>query len=115
MHEISQEKLKQLLGEAFDAGYESSFEFRDQCIEDILAGHQQSCQEEQYRIYKAAELRNMPAGSIFHHSVRGRCWIVESAKYLKQMRFERSTPARISLVTDGDPWNSPMKLLHAVK
>jgi hypothetical protein len=110
--EITPEQLKKLLGEAFDQGYENSQEFKEQCIEEILAGYKDR-QEEQYRIFKVAELKGMPEGTIFHHSTRGRCWIIGLPDGTKQMQFEKGQ--KLNLTNDNEPWDRPMRLLHTEK
>jgi hypothetical protein len=110
--EITPDKLKQLLSEAFDSGYENSQEFKEQCIEEILSSHQTK-QEEQYRIFKVAELKKMPQGTVFHHSTRGRCYIVTRPDGSKEMQFDRGQ--KLSIINDTEPWDRPMRLLHSDK
>jgi hypothetical protein len=111
--EITTEKLRDLLSEAFDAGYENSQEFKGDCIDEILARHH-ARQEEQYRVFKVAELRKLPEGTIFHHSTRGRCWLEADSAGGKYMMFANKGQ-KLALINDTEPWDRPMKLLHSEK
>ncbi len=108
--EISIERLRTLLGEAFDTGYQNSAELKDQLLDEILL-RWQSQKEEQYRVFKVEELRQMPVGAVFHHTTRGRGWIISKADGSKHMQFEKGQVVGFS--QNADPWDRPMRLLHA--
>lgn len=107
--DISTDTLRSALGQAFDAGYSNSAELRDQLIQEIIEG-MQSKKDEQYRVYKVEELRQMPVGAVFHHCTRGRCWIEAKQDGSKHMKFESNKT--VSFTSDAEPWDRPMRLLH---
>ena len=109
--EISTDTFRRLLAEAFDLGYYNSNEFREQLIEDLLAKSEDTGLDE-FRIYKCSELKQLPEGTVFNHSTRGRCWIIKhSSSIMKAMQFQSGEV--IAFTADMDPWNVPMKLLHS--
>jgi hypothetical protein len=108
--EISVELLKKALGEAFDLGYSNSNEFKNDLIDELLSQLRKTPSEE-YRVYKCAELKKMPEGTIFNHVTRGRCWIVNRSDGTKAMKFQKGDV--IGLLNDNEPWDRPMKLLHS--
>ena len=110
--ELSIEKLKQVLGEAFDLGYQSCNEFKNELIGELLVKMQTVKVEEAYRIYKCDELRNMPEGTLFQHSSRGRCWVIVRQDGSKAIQFQKGGVA-IGLIKDNEPWDRPMKLMHS--
>lgn len=107
--ELTVETLKHLLGNAFDFGYRNSHEFKDELINELMSNIQP---EEKYRVYKCEELKAMPEGTLFHHTTRGRCWIVIRPDGKKAMQFSKGG-STIGIINDNEPWDRPMKLLHA--
>ena len=112
--EISVDTLKQLLSDAFDLGYMNSNEFKHELIEELLGKLQTTKAEEAFRIYKCAELRNLPEGTLFQHSTRGRCWIIVRQDGSKAVQFQKGGMS-VGLVQDNEPWDRPMKLMHSEK
>jgi hypothetical protein len=120
--ELSTDKLRAVVAEAFDLGYHNSAELKDQLIDELITRCMVK-EEPQYRIFKVAELKQMPVGALFQHSTRGRCWIEAKPDGTKQMRFENPgaksdagkeerSGKTVSLSTDDEPWDRPMRLLH---
>lgn len=114
--ELSIDTLKQLLGDAFDLGYHNSNEFKHDLIEELL-GRLDRLQtvktEEAYRIFKCEELKAMPEGTIFQHTTRGRCWVIVRPDGSKAVQFQKG--GIVGLISDNEPWDRPMKLLHSEK
>ena len=110
--EFSTETLKQLLGDAFDLGYQNSNEFKNELIEELLSKMQTMKVEEKFRIYKCDELRSLPEGTLFQHSTRGRCWIIVRSDGSKAVQFQKKGGA-IGIVQDNEPWDRPMMLMHS--
>ncbi len=113
---IETDRLKFWLGQAFDSGYQNSQDLRDQIIDDLMVDvikDQTPKADEGYRIYKVAELKKMPAGTVFHHSIRGRCYLFPKSDGTNCMQFEQGQAS--GLTSDADPWDHPMKLLHTEK
>lgn len=108
--ELSNESIKRILGEAFDLGYNNSNEFKEELLEELFKTLKEKPIEE-FRVYKISELKNLPEGTIFDHSERGRCWIVVRGDGQKAVQFQKG--GVISLVQDSVPWDQPMKLLHS--
>jgi len=111
--ELSIEKLKQLLGEAFDLGYYNSNEFKNELIDELVGKMQAEAvkTEEAYRVWKCDELRSMPEGTIFNHFTRGRCWVIVRTDGEKAIQFQKG--GVVGLIKDNEPWDRPMKLLHS--
>jgi len=99
--------LKNLLEEAFEAGYKSPLDMKSQIVTQILNKWKNS--EDHYKIYTVADLKKFPEGTIFQHLVLGRCWIIEH-KGNKQMQF--ADGKKVHFTQDGEPWDRPMRLMH---
>jgi hypothetical protein len=106
--DISQERLMALMGDAFDCGYESSYELKKECLEELIQKNQ--FKESEYKVYKVAELSQLPEGTIFEHSSKGRCCIACKANKVKHMLFDSGQ--MIDFCSDTEPWNLPMKILY---
>lgn len=112
--DISTERLKNLLGEAFELGYQNSAELKNQLLEELmLRAETEVSLEDKYKIYKVEELRNQPVGAVFQHMTRGRGWIIQKHDGSKWMEFQKGSV--VGFNQDGDPWDRPMRLLHAEK
>ncbi len=120
--EISTEALKTLLGEAFDLGYQQSAEFKDDLIQELMTKVPTKSKDNTFKVYTVTELREFPEGTLFEHKTRGRCWVVLRQKE-KAIQFQKggqvvSLPEKgqiVGLISDGEPWDKPMKLLHSEK
>lgn len=121
--DISLEKLRKIIDEAYEAGLVGCREFKQQDLEGIISKHQADKDNVDYRIWSCAELKKMPTGSVFQHLQRGRCWIVQRANGSTYMQFEKgswqsdgkngpSGPG-IDFNSDNSPWDKPMKLLYS--
>ena len=106
--EIPYSTLVKILGEVFDSGYKGCYELKSQSISDICRKYQVRDVEE-FKVWTVAELREMPDGTIFHHINRGRCWIASRHDKKKIAQFQSGGP--ISLSSDIDPWDQPMRLI----
>lgn len=110
------DRIKVLLGKAFDAGYSNSAELKDQIIEELIQQWNEMGAQVQdaYRIFKVEELRQLPVGAVVHHLSRGRGFVMAKPDGTKCMQFEKEgSPVRFT--NNGDPWDRPMKLLHATE
>jgi hypothetical protein len=110
--EIPIDKLTALVNEAFDRGLHACADLKQQEIEDLFVKYQIK-ENEDFRIWKVADLKKMPEGSLFHHLIRGRCWIVARANGTKFMQFDKGQV--IDFNTDSDPWDKPIRLIHSSK
>ena len=106
--DISPERLMTLLGEAFDCGYEGSYELKKQVLEELVSKNQ--FKESEFKVYKVTELNQLPEGTIFEHSAKGRCWIAVKANKTKHMQFDSGQ--NVDFCSDAEPWNLPMKLIY---
>jgi len=106
--QVSKEQLRKMLYEAFDFGYNNSSEMKEQVVADLIKKYNLDKQED-FLIYNITDLQRMPLGTIFEHSTRGRCWIVNKDGR-RAMQFDSEV---LEFNNEGDPWDKPMKLLHS--
>lgn len=111
--EITLERLVTLLGKAFDMGYEGCYDLKKTYIEELLIEAQKKDTNDQFKVYKVKELKELPEGTIFQHSTRGRCWIATKTNGSKIMQFEKGEV--IELCSDNEPWNMPMQMIYSEK
>lgn len=108
--EIPLDRLLALVNDAFDRGMTGCSDLKKQDIDDLCAKYNIKDTDD-YRVWRAAELREMPDGSIFQHLLNGRCWVVSRANGTKFMQFDRGQAVDFSC--DGHPWDKPMRLIHS--
>lgn len=107
--EITIDKIVELINEAYERGLTGCADLKKQDIDEII-GKVCLKREDNYRIWTVAELKKMPSGSIFHHMVRGRCYIDTKSNGIKFMQFDRGQITDFN--SDNDPWDKPMKLIE---
>lgn len=108
--EITLDKLTALVNEAYDCGNRGCADLKAQEIEELF-GRYNIRRTEDFRVWKAEELRNMPVGSIFQHILRGRCFITARANGQKYMQFDKGQVMDFN--SDQDPWDKPMHLIYS--
>jgi hypothetical protein len=108
--EIPLEKLTALVNEAFERGLRGCADLKQQDMEELFQKFQVR-EIEDVKVWKISELKEMPEGSIFHHLIRGRCWIVERSNGSKFMQFDKGQA--IEFASESDPWDKPMKLIYS--
>lgn len=106
---VSFKTLKAMAEECYERGKDSTPEMREQHIEEVLARHAVSNAQE-IRIYCIDELKRFKVGSKFHHSILGRCEIInKKGVKMPVMQFENGIT--YSFTQDGYPWTEPMLYL----
>ena len=108
--EIALDKLVALVNEAFDRGVQGCADLKRQELDDLFLKYQVR-ETDDFRVWKADELKKMPEGSIFQHLLRGRCWVVARANGSKFMQFAKGQAMDFN--SDQDPWDKPMRLIHS--
>jgi len=109
--EITLDKLRDIVGEALERGYNSCPELKDQDLQEIIDKSVSS--QEAVKVWKVENLQALHVGTIFHHFGKGRCWIIGRPNGAKAMQFNDGT---ISLFSSNSfPWDIPMKLLYESK
>ncbi len=110
--ELPNERIKSLMAAVFDRAYFASPDVKDSIIAEALDGFIEK-ETNAAKVYTVAELQAMPVGTMFEHSVRGRCWVVAKTDGTKCVRFQSG--GTINLLLNGDPWNKPMRVLYTPK
>jgi hypothetical protein len=105
--QIAFDKLKNLIGEAYESGYRGSLQMKEQEIDGLLEKYEVSSNGG-FRIWTIEELREMPVGTLFDHLAMGRCFI-ESRLDRHIMQFNRGEERLFN--HNGNPWDIPMKLV----
>lgn len=109
--ELSFDKVKEMLGKAFDLGQEFSGDMKQQVIEEIIDEFKLSEIEDLLKVWPIEELKRFKDGTIFHHINHGRGWVTTCATTgQKGMQFR--TGKKLYFGKDGLPWNVPMKLIQ---
>jgi uncharacterized protein Smg (DUF494 family) len=117
--EMTLTRLSEILSEAFDHGYEGTEEDREEVVLGILAKHNineaddkppQKVKDDEFRIYTPEELKTLPVGATFLHSVLQKCTILRTHDE-KYMNFDSPGLAPAAFNVDGYPWDVPMKRL----
>lgn len=125
--EITTSKLSAMLSEAFDGGYENIEHDKEKIERDkekvvlnILARYNineaddkplPKVKDDDFRIYTVEELKQMPVGATFLHSVLQKCTILRTTDE-KYMNFDSPGLAPAAFNHDGlYPWDIPMKRL----
>ena len=108
--EITLEKLSSLVSEAFDRGVQGCADLKQQELDDLFQKFQVR-EKEDFRVWRAEELRKMPEGTIFQHLTRGRCFMKTRANGTKFMQFDKGQAMDFN--SDQEPWDKPMRLLHS--
>lgn len=109
MVEIPMNKLLEICREIHEAGGVGSAELRDSAIEEVLIRHGISLADN-WKVYTAKELSEMPVDSVFIHSVHGRCWISQRPDgQAKFMSFVKCGP--VDFRNNSHPWDKPMKFI----
>lgn len=110
-------KVKLMLGEAFDNGNNTSLEFKDDVVNEIIAKYQAETEpavaapDTEMRLYKCEELRNMAEGVQFQHITLGPCQIAKKGN-TKYMAFSNPGLAPSGFNVDAYPWDHQMKRLN---
>lgn len=103
---IAYKELVKMLQDAYSAGQVSSFDLREQAVEEIMANYN-VLKLQDFRIYSVEELSGFPPKSQFCHSLLGKCEIVHKKGMRKPfMKFENGSTHQFS--TDSFPWDVPM-------
>lgn len=108
--ELSLENLLEIIREAFDAGLTGTPDLRPQIEEELLARFKVKIKAN-IKVWTVEKLREMPVGSIFDHSLKGRCSIAEHSNGAKFMQFQSGKA--IEFTSNSDPWDKPMRLLES--
>ena len=113
MAAITLQRLKQIISDAYAAGYGGSLDMSESYVQEIttmlLATPEQPLSKnEGWKIFKHKELRDVPVGTIFEHSSRGKGWI-ESNSTEKYMRFHNGEICHF--YSDESPWDEPMRII----
>lgn len=112
--EINYEKLFLLLTEAYDLGYKGCNDLKNDNIENLLLSHNIK-NEDEFKIFKVEELKQLPVGTILQHIIKGRCWVQSRVrgKLIKYIQFQNGGSAE--LIKDAHPWDKPMRIVHKPK
>lgn len=110
--ELSNERIKGLMGQIFDKSYFSPNELKSVIVEESIADFIMR-ETNSSRVYTVVELQAMPMGTMFEHSLRGRCWISAKSDGKKCVHFQSG--GTMNILQDGDPWNKPMRILYMPK
>lgn len=119
MAAITLQKLKKLLGDAYEAGYGNSLELKACYVEEIAAAILGEPEEtfgpnEGWKVFKVRELREIAVGTIFDHSARGKCWVeLHHGSRERHMKFENGEICHF--YQDSRPWDEPMRIIGGVK
>jgi hypothetical protein len=106
---IPYKKLVEMLHSTYSAGRTSSSDLREQVVEEILAEFNVAKLQD-FRVYSVDELRNFPPGSMFCHSMLGKCEIIHKKGMRKPfMKFDNGATHQFS--ADSFPWDVPMVYL----
>lgn len=108
---ITLSSLKKLVNEAYEQGNKLPLELKDGiCTEllDALFSAKESKNEDGWKYFSAAELRNCPPGTIFQHETL-RYGIVKQSYSMKYMEWETGDTSKF--LQDDHPWNMQMKKL----
>lgn len=114
MAAITLQRLKQVIGIAYEAGYHGCLDLKEtyaeEIIQQLLANPADPVlsKNDGWRVYKVKELRVLPPGTMLEHVIRGNGYI-EKMGSITHMRW---TDGSMSVfVSDEDPWTDPMRLL----
>jgi len=103
---LDREILTKLLSEAFDLGQDSSYELREQTIEDLIFNLERG-QEDPWVTLSLKELNSLPSGrKVFHSSFgEGVVTIKNSERYVQFAGF------RMEMAEEGWPWTEKMQVI----
>lgn len=103
---VSRDVLAKLLDEAFIAGQNTSYELRDQVVEEIVWNFSK-VQENPWVVVPFTELCSLPSGRKVFHSVFG-----EGIVTIKNgERFVQFAGFRMELAEEGWPWTEKMQVI----
>lgn len=112
MAAMSFQKLKQIIADAYAAGYSGSLDLKeayvDETIQEILSADQPATKNEGWRVFKINELRTIPVGTIYDHESLGKGW-TENNGTETYMRFH--TGEIYHFYTNENPWDQPMRIV----
>lgn len=113
MAAITLQRLKQVISDAYVAGYGSSLELKDCYVDELIASlldapDSAPSANDGWKIYKVRELRELKPGTILEHFTRGKGWI-ETQGVEKWLKFENGEVSHF--FQDASPWDEPMRVL----
>lgn len=120
--ELTLDRLAAILSEAYDSGYAGDDD-RDEAVAQLLSRHNINeaddkpppvvdVKDADFRIYSAAELRDMPVGAAFIHEALGKCRVQMKRRKEgdeKCMAFDNPGLQPAGFNVNGYPWDMPMK------
>lgn len=119
MPSITLNHLKDVLGKAYIHGYHNCLDMKDSFVDDLVKilfeEPKVFSKNDGWKVFTVKELRQLSVGTIFEHSVRGKCYI-EAGRYSSAktfMHFEDGS--RSEFVSDCEPWNQVMKIIGSQK
>jgi hypothetical protein len=116
MAALKLQKLKEIIGRAYEAGYGGCLDLKDEYAEEalveIVAEIQRAKGNEKggdWRTYVPDELRKKAVGTMFEHVRLGQGWIEGTSEKNKRMTF--SNGDQFFFMQSGEPWDEPMREL----
>ena len=106
---VSYKQLVSMMETAFGSGQVCSLDSRDQVVEEIIQENKLG-PERDLRVYAVDELRHMPAGTVFQHSLLGRGEIV-TKRGVRQPFMKFDNGVTHAFAADTFPWDLPMVLV----
>lgn len=107
MSSLSKQRLRELIIEAYDAGYHGCLDFKEEYADEVFESVFNEPEIGQWRVYKIKELIAMPEGTKFTHKRLGDCCIKGSSLKSKCMIFTAGASPKY-FAEDSYPWDEPM-------
>lgn len=114
MATITLQRLKQLIENAYEAGYTGSLELAESYVEDTISSIVNDTPSspnlnDGWRKYSLSELVSLPVGTIIEHYNKGKGWVDQIERSYRGVRFENGTYSIFKC--EGDPWTDPMRII----
>lgn len=113
--DLTIDKISEILSEAFDGGYVGNTlnEVLAEIIEKYKIDEKNDVivDTNEFRIFTCEELQSLPIGTVFHHSILGKCRI--NKKFGNSyMKFDDESLMPAGFNTDSYPWDMSMKIIQ---
>lgn len=113
MATLTLQRLKKIIGIAYENGYHGCLDLKDSYTEEVISKLLTTDDEptlsknDGWKIYRAKELITMAIGTIFEHCIRGRGYIEATSTNGRIMRWSDGTVS--AFLHDESPWLDPMR------